>query len=88
MASKRQLKKDLNNAFGELIEAALVWQQQNPEGDSDKAEAIIEDAIACFDELNAQVNQRKVEDVQAHYKTIHTNFETKARDLASRVNEL
>ena len=88
MASKRQLKKDLNNAFGELIEAALVWQQENPDEDSSKAEAIVDDAIASFDELNAKVNQRKVDDSKTHYKTLHTDFETKAGEIAGRVNKL
>jgi len=88
MASKRQLKKDLNNAFGELIEAALVWQQENPDEDSSKAEAIVDDAIASFDDLNSKVNQRKVEDPKTHYKTIHTDFEKNAGDLAGRVNKL
>jgi hypothetical protein len=41
MASKRQLKKDLNNAFGEIIETSLIWQNYNPTADSKEAEAIV-----------------------------------------------
>lgn len=88
MASKRQLKKDLNNAFGEIIEASLIWQNQNPTADHKASEAIIDDSIAAFDELNAQVNQRNIENTRAHYKTINNSFETKASDLAGRVNKL
>lgn len=88
MASKRQLKKDLNNAFGEIIEASLIWQNQNPEGDYTNSEAIIEDSIVAFDELNAQVNQRDVENTKVHYKAITTSFEAKATDLVGRVNKL
>jgi hypothetical protein len=88
MASKRQLKKDLNNAFGEIIETSLIWQNYNPKADSKEAEAIVDDSITAFDELNAKVNERNVENPKAHYKTINQDFNTKANALVDRLNKL
>jgi len=36
MASKKQLKKDINNCVGALIEEIYVWELLNPKGDFNK----------------------------------------------------
>ncbi len=36
MASKKQLKKDINNSVGALIEEIYVWELMNPKGDFKK----------------------------------------------------
>lgn len=84
MANKRDLKKDINYVFGEIIETVLDKdEKQSKEGD-----AIIEDAITHFDELIARVNERNIEDVKAHFKSINSDLESKGRDLVDRINKL
>ena len=50
MASKRLLKRDVNYVMGDIIDAAYIHQMANPE-DASKTEAIVDEAIADFDEL-------------------------------------
>jgi rRNA pseudouridine-1189 N-methylase Emg1 (Nep1/Mra1 family) len=45
MASKKQLKKDINNSVGALIEEIYVWELMNPKGDFKKSEKLIDEAI-------------------------------------------
>jgi len=88
MANLRDLKKDLNYVLGDIIDAVYVWEAINPKGDSKKSEAVIDDAIATFDELIAKVNDRKVENRKAHIKSVRAELETRATALVERINAL
>ena len=56
MASKKQLKKDINNSVGALIEEIYVWELMNPKGDFKKSEKLIDEAIVLFDELIIKIH--------------------------------
>ena len=88
MANKRDLKKDLNYVFGDIIDAALIWQAVNPKEDPAESEAIIDDSIKSFDELIAETNKRGVENPKAHFRGIRQELETRATDLVKRINAL
>lgn len=88
MANKRDLKKDINYVLGDIIEAVYVWEYSNTDKDTKKSEAIIDEAIATFDELIVKVNDRSVEDKKAHFKAINSELETKGRALIEKINKL
>ena len=88
MASKRDLKKDINYVLGDIIEAVYVWELSNPEKDTKNSEAIIDEAIDVFDELIEKVNDRSVENKKAHFKGINQELEKKGRALIDKVNKL
>ena len=60
MANKRDLKKDINYVLGDIIEAVYIWELANAEKPTKQSEAIIDEAIATFDELITRVNDRSV----------------------------
>jgi len=88
MANKRDLKKDINYVFGDILDAVYYWELENAQKPTKDSEAIIEDAFAGFDELIARVNDRSVEDSKAHFKSINNDLETKGRALIDRINKL
>jgi hypothetical protein len=88
MANVRDLKKDINFVLGDIIEAVYVWEYSNTDKDTKKSEAIIDEAIAIFDELIAKVNDRSVENKKAHFKAINNELEEKGRALIEKVNKL
>ena len=88
MANIRNLKKDINYVLGDIIEAVYIWELSNPEKDNKKAEAIIDDAIATFDELIVKVNAKDVENNKKHFNEVKTELETKGRALIERINKL
>ncbi|MEE9350112.1 MAG: hypothetical protein V3U80_08700 [Flavobacteriaceae bacterium] len=87
MASIRNLKKDLNYIFSDIIEECYVWQLENSDN-KDKAEPIIDGAIASFDNLIGRINDKKVDGKKAHYKGIMTDLESNVNDLMSQVSAL
>ncbi|MDG1171221.1 MAG: hypothetical protein P8N05_00355, partial [Polaribacter sp.] len=69
MASIKNLKKDINYVLGDVIEYALdVSILKNA---SEKGDAIIDEAIKIFDNLISKINESKVENKKAHFKSIH-----------------
>ncbi len=88
MANVRDLKKDINYVLGDIIEAVYIWELTNPKKDTKTTEAIIDEAIATFDDLIAKVNEKKVENKKKHFNAINAELEEKGRSLIDRINAL
>ena len=88
MANVRNLKKDINYVLGDIIEAVYIWEYTNPDKDTKKSEAIIDEAIDVFDELIAKVNDKAVKNKKAHFKGVKDELETKGRALIEKINKL
>jgi hypothetical protein len=90
MASVRDLKRDINYVLGDIIEAVYIWELTNPDKDTKKSQAIIDEAIVTFDELISKVNDKSVakEDKKAHFKAINQELETRGRKLIDKINAL
>ena len=88
MASIRNLKKDINYILGDIIEAAYIWELTNPEKDTKKTEAIIDETIDVFDELITKVNLKDVENQKQHFKSINQELEGHGRKLIDKINAL
>lgn len=88
MANKRTLKRDINYVMGDIIEAAYLHQITNPKEDPAKSEAVVDQAIADFDELIGKMNQKDVENKKQHFKNIEKELEAKAQALVEKVNAL
>jgi len=88
MGNVRDLKKDINYVLGDIIEAVYEWEYSNTDKDTKKSEAIIDEAIATFDDLIAKVNNRSIENKKAHFKAINKELEDKGKALIEKINKL
>lgn len=88
MASIRDLKNDINNVLGGIIEAVYLVEASNGDKHSKEGSAIIDDAIAVFDDLISKVSDRDVENRSAHLKQVRQELETEGKKLVDRVNAL
>lgn len=59
MSSVKQLKKDINDAIGALIEDIYMVELDHPKVDAKKTDPLIDAAIQLFDELISEVNTAK-----------------------------
>ena len=89
MASVKNLKKDVNYVLSDIIEECYVWQlQQDDAKKADKAEKIIDEAIATFDELIVKINTKDVENKKAHFKAVKTQLQTRGESLLAKIGKL
>ncbi|WP_430909632.1 hypothetical protein [Maribacter sp. 2-571] len=88
MASIRDLKKDVNNVLGDLIEAVYIVEAANGKQDSKEGSKIIDSAIATFDELIVKINDRSVDNRKKHLNDVRETLETKAKGLVAEINKL
>lgn len=88
MASIKNLKKDVKNAVGEVIEGTLIHQLVNDAQDENKANELIEESIREFDSMIEQINNKKVEDRKGHLKQVKKDIESKLEVLVEKLNNL
>jgi hypothetical protein len=88
MASVKNLKQDINYVLGDVIEEVYSWELLNPDADTKKSTAIIDEAISSFDTLIAKVNEKNVENKKSHFKTVKSDLEGVALSLLEKVNKL
>ncbi|MEO0526588.1 MAG: hypothetical protein AAFZ89_05145 [Bacteroidota bacterium] len=88
MASIRDLKKDINYVLGDIIEAVYLAEAANDKENSKEGSAIIDGAIATFDDLITKVNKKDVENRKVHLNGVRAELEKEATVLIEKLNKL
>ena len=88
MASIRDLKKDINNVLGDLIEAVYIVEGSSDQPQSKEGSEIIDNAIDTFDALISKVNEKDVKNRKAHLNQVRKELEEKAQVLSDKINKL
>ena len=88
MASVKNLKKDLNNVIGEIIQNINLWELDNSDKDLKESEKLVDKCFNVFDDLIKKIHQKDVKDKKDHFKTISLELTKKANDLVKSFNEL
>ncbi len=88
MANVKNLKKDINYVLGDIIEAVYLFELSTSGKPTPETNALIDEAIASFDNLITKVNAKKVENKKAHFKQINQELELAANQLVAKINDL
>ncbi|MBK8599756.1 MAG: hypothetical protein IPN80_03700 [Flavobacterium sp.] len=88
MANVKNLKKDINFVLGDIIEAVYLFEMSTTGKPTAETNALIDEAIASFDDLITKVNAKKVENKKAHFKQINQELEQAANQLIVKINAL
>ena len=88
MASVKNLKKDLNNVIGEIIQNINLWELENSDKDLKKSQKLVDKCFDVFDDLIKKIHQKDIKDKKSHFKTISLELTKKANDLVKSFNEL
>ena len=81
MASVKNLKKDLNNIIGEIIQNINLWQLENSDADLKNSEKLIDECFDAFDSIIKKIHQKEITDNNKHFKKI--SFEKVYKNLES-----
>lgn len=88
MASIKDLKDDLNNTYGEVIDAVLVHQAVNNAEDQKDSNQLVDDIIESFDGFITEINRKDVENRSKHLTAVKNSIESKLNDFIERLNKL
>lgn len=88
MASKRNLKKDINYIFGELIEAVYLREIIKKTNSQSDSELVIDEIIAAFDALIVKINTKSEVKNKAYFKAINQEFQATTIQLVDKINSL
>ena len=88
MASRKQLKKEINDTLGSLIEEVYVKELSAPELDTKKSDKIIDEAILLFDELIQRMHQVPEGKSKQHFSGIRSSLQESAAALSSKIEKL
>lgn len=88
MASVRNLKKDINNVLGDIIEAVYIVEAANGKQNSKEGAKIIDKTIEVFDDLIVKVNKKDIDNRKKHLAEVRSTLEKKATGLVEDLNKL
>ncbi|ATA73722.1 MULTISPECIES: hypothetical protein [Capnocytophaga] len=88
MASIRNLKKDVNYVFGDIIDAVLHWEYATDNTESQKGSELIKEIISTYDGVMDKISDKKVENRAVHLKQVRKEFEQKAGEFIVKLNQL
>ena len=85
MASIKQLKKDINNDIGAIIEEIYLLELSNPNADLSKSEKLIEESIQVFDDLVQKINAVATkENLKKQFRLIQEEKKKMIQDLLKK----
>ncbi|MDH3321682.1 MAG: hypothetical protein OEM04_01770 [Flavobacteriaceae bacterium] len=88
MASVKNFKKEINNVLSDIIEECYISQLVNDDKTAKKADKIIDEAIATFDDLIAKLNDKSVENKKKHFQAMRVDLDKKVSSLLGQIEKL
>ena len=88
MGSIKNFKKEINIVLSDIIEDCYVCQLNSDDKISAKAEKIIDETIAVFDDLVVKINQKGIENKKKHFQSIHSELKKKGSSLLLKLEKL
>ena len=88
MASIRNLKKEMNNSIGSLIEDIYSWELNNPKVDINKTESLIDESIVLFDRLIIDLNNRDKNKPKLFYNSIKKKLDSEIEKISLKLSKL
>ena len=88
MASIRNLKKEMNNSIGSLIEDIYSWELNNPKVDIKKTESLIDESIVLFDRLIIDLNNHDKNKPKLFYNSIKKKLDSEIEKISLKLSKL
>lgn len=91
MASKRDIKRTINNVIGNFLDNCYSDMLNNPGKHDEKIEKIVDDAVDLADDLISRVNKSKTiatKERKAHFGQIKKQLTEKTNGLLKKLDTL
>ena len=88
MASRRELKKNVNYIAGELFMECLVNSLYVPGTDKAKADELMGKILSMQDEFISRISHTEPGNVKGFYKKLRSDFNAKADEIIDAMGKL
>ena len=88
MSSIKNLKKEINNSIGELIENIYAFEILNPDFDLKKSEKLIDESIALFDHLIVKINTRDNSKAKLTFRNVRKELNDEIQKINQKLKNL
>ena len=88
MASRRDLKKNVNYIAGELFTECLVNSLLIPDTDKAKADALMAEVLKMQDEFVSRISHTEPGNVKGFYKKFRSDFNAKVNEIIEAIGNL
>ena len=88
MASRRNLKKNVNYITGELFAECLVNSAYVPGTDKDKADKLMCDILKFQNEFVSRISHTEPGNVKGFYKKFRSDFNAKVNEIIDAIAKL
>ena len=88
MASVKNLKKEINYVYGDILNIVYVWEMSTTGKPTEASDKLIDEVYETFDALMTKANVKDVENKKAHFKQIRKEYEAAANQFVAKINEL
>lgn len=88
MASRRQLKKNVNYIAGELFSECLINSMFVPGTDKAKADALMGEILSMQNDIVSRISHTEPGNVKGFYKKLRTDFNTKVNEIIDAMAKL
>lgn len=88
MASRRQLKKNVNYIAGELFSECLINSMFVPGTDKAKADALMGEILSMQNDIVSRISHTEPGNVKGFYKKLHTDFNAKVNEIIDAMAKL
>lgn len=88
MASRRELKKNVNYIAGELFSECLINSMFVPGTDRAKADTLLADILSMQSEFVSRISHTEPGNVKGFYKKFRTDFNSKVAEIIDAIGKL
>lgn len=88
MASRRELKKNVNYIAGELFSECLINSMFIPGTDKAKADALMADILSMQSDFVSRISHTEPGNVKGFYKKLRTDFNAKVNEIIDAMAKL
>ena len=88
MASRRNLKKDINYVIGDLFTECLIYKELVPGTDAKAADDLIVELLRIDNEYISRINHTEPGKAKEFYRTLVTDFQKSSLAVIDKLNKL
>jgi hypothetical protein len=88
MASRRNLKKDINYIIGDIFTECLIYKELVPGTDQEAADALIVDLLRIDNDFNARISHTEPGNAKEYYRTLVKDFQNQITEVIDKLTKL